>query len=141
MNDIPREFNGRFDFCWSTCALEHLGTLSKGLEFIENSLKVLKPGGIAVHTTEYTLDDGPTIDNHPIVLYQRAHFENLAARLRVCGHEMAEFDFDAGSGVLDRFVDLPPYLNNPLIGPHHSAHLKLVFDGFTCTSAGLIIKA
>jgi SAM-dependent methyltransferase len=141
MNDIPSEFDGQFDFCWSTCALEHLGTLAKGMEFIENSVRVLKPGGLAVHTTEFTLDQGPTIDNHPIVLYQRGHFEDLAARLRASGHDVMEFNFDPGGGLLDRFVDLPPYFNNPLIGPHHSAHLKLVFDGFTCTSAGIIVKA
>ena len=141
MTAIPREFDGQFDFCWSTCALEHLGTLAKGLEFIENSMRVLKPGGVAVHTTEFTMDEGPTIDNYPIVLYQRGHFEDLATRLGENGHDMVEFDFNPGTEVLDRFVNLPPYFNNPLIGAHHSAHLKLVFDGFTCTSAGLIVRA
>jgi SAM-dependent methyltransferase len=141
MNAIPSEFDGQFDFCWSTCALEHLGTLENGLKFIENSVRVLKPGGIAVHTTEFTLDDGPTIDDDPCVLYQRRHFKDLAVRLGASGHDMVEFTFDPGSGVLDRFVDLPPYVNDPLIGPHQFAHLKLAFRGFTWTSAGIIVKA
>lgn len=140
MNNIPREFDGQFDFCWSTCALEHLGNLANGLRFIENSLRTLKPGGIAVHTTEFTLNDGATIDNNPVVLYQRHHFEALASRLTARGHVVAEFDFEPGDGVLDRFVDLPPYSDNPLIPPQHYAHLKLLFDGYTCTSIGMIIR-
>jgi SAM-dependent methyltransferase len=140
MNDLPRELDGGFDFCWSTCALEHLGTLERGLRFIENSLRTLKPGGIAVHTTEFTIDGGETIDNHPVVLYQRRHLEQLAERLVSRGCELAEFDFDPGSGVLDRFVDLPPYQHEALISPQHHAHLKLLFDGYTCTSVGMIIR-
>jgi SAM-dependent methyltransferase len=141
MNAIPPEFERQFDFCWSTCALEHLGTLANGLAFIENSVKTLKPHGLAVHTTEFTLNDGETIDNHPIVLYQRQHFEELASRLRANGHEVVDFDFNPGSGVMDRFIDLPPFRDNALIGPQHYAHLKLLFDRHTCTSIGIIIRA
>jgi SAM-dependent methyltransferase len=141
MNAIPRQFDGCFDFCWSTCALEHLGTLENGLSFIENSLRALKPGGVAVHTTEFTVNDGETIDNHPIVLYQRRHLEDLAGRLTAAGYAVAEFDFNAGGGVMDRFVDLPPFQGNDLIAPQHYAHLKLLFDGYTCTSVGIIIRA
>jgi SAM-dependent methyltransferase len=141
MNAIPPEFERQFDFCWSTCALEHLGTLANGLAFIENSVKTLKPHGLAVHTTEFTFNDGETIDNHPIVLYQRRHFEELASRLRANGHEVVDFDFNPGSGVMDRFIDLPPFRDNPLIGPQHYAHLKLLLDRHTCTSIGIIIRA
>ena len=38
MNDIPAHLHDRFDFCWSACCLEHLGSLAHGLRFIENSL-------------------------------------------------------------------------------------------------------
>lgn len=138
MNDIPREFDNQFDFCWSACALEHLGSLDNGLRFIENSLRTLVPGGIAVHTTEFTVNDGPTIDNYPTVLYQREHFEALTARLEAAGHQVAAFDFDPGTGIMDRFVDLPPYADEILLGPQ-LAHLKLLIDGYTCTSAGIII--
>jgi 2-polyprenyl-3-methyl-5-hydroxy-6-metoxy-1,4-benzoquinol methylase len=143
MNAIPREFDGQFDFCWSTCALEHLGSIENGLTFIENSLRTLKPGGLAVHTTEFTVTEGETIDNHPVVLYQRHHLEKLADRLRTGGYEVVDFDFSPGDGVLDRFVDLPPFQdkNNVLMPLHHFAHLKLLLDGYTCTSIGMIIKA
>ena len=45
MNDIPGDLTG-FDFCWSACALEHLGTIEHGLTFIERSLDCLAPGGV-----------------------------------------------------------------------------------------------
>ncbi len=52
MNAIPADLRS-YDFCWSICALEHVGSIKKGLDFIENSLLTLRPGGIAVHTTEF----------------------------------------------------------------------------------------
>jgi hypothetical protein len=33
MNDIDADLSGQFDFCWSSCALEHLGSLQHGLDF------------------------------------------------------------------------------------------------------------
>lgn len=54
MNEIPCNLKG-YDFLWSSCSLEHLGTLQKGVKFIWNSLECLRPGGVAVHTTEYNL--------------------------------------------------------------------------------------
>jgi hypothetical protein len=65
----------------------------------------------------------------------------LANRLRANGHEVVDFDFSPGSGVMDRFIDLPPFRDNALIGPQHYAHLKLLFDSYTCTSIGIIIRA
>jgi len=133
MNAIPVDLDGGFDFCWSACALEHIGSIEKGLSFIENSLRTLKPGGIAVHTTEFNLEDGDTIDNWPTVLFQRRHIEMLVERLTAAGHTVAPLDFSEGNGVLDGFVDIPPWL------PRSDAVLKLSVDGFRCTSVGIII--
>ena len=55
MRALPDDLSG-FDFCWSACSLEHLGTLEAGLAFVEGSMQTLRPGGLAVHTTEYNLD-------------------------------------------------------------------------------------
>jgi SAM-dependent methyltransferase len=138
MNALPREFDGQFDFCWSACAFEHLGSLANGFEFVENSLRILKPGGIAVHTTEFTFDEGETLDNWPTVLYQKRHLVELAERLRSKGYGIDDFDFHPGDGMIDHLVDLPPW-SHPLLGAPY-AHLKLSVDGFTCTSAGMIIR-
>lgn len=144
MNDIPADLNG-YDFCWSMCAVEHLGSIKQGLDFIEASLATLKPGGLSVHTMEYNCEpDGPTVDNWQTVLFQRRHLEALADRLRDQGHEVAAFDFDLGHQPMDRFIDVPPYdggtgdtavaaLGQPL-------HMKLAIDGFVATCFGVIIR-
>jgi len=144
MNAIPDDLQG-YDFCWSICALEHLGTIERGLRFIERSLETVRPGGLAVHTTEFNIEaDGPTIDNWPTVLFQRRHFEELARRLEAKGHKVAPFDFDPGNKILDKFVDLPPWHHDsnaaaltPWLGDSH--HLKVAADGFVCTCAGIVI--
>jgi 2-polyprenyl-3-methyl-5-hydroxy-6-metoxy-1,4-benzoquinol methylase len=148
MNSIPAQYDGQFDFCWSICAMEHLGSLEKGLAFVENSLKTLKPGGIAVHTTEYNyLSEQVTIDNWPTVLFLRKHFEALAERVKAAGHELVGPSFNVGNGCLDRFVDMPPYflgegaLDQGLWSEANQAsHLKLSIDGYACTCFGILIK-
>ncbi len=143
MNAIPPHLAG-FDFCWSICALEHLGSIDDGLAFVENSLATLRPGGLAVHTTEFNIaPDGPTVDNWPSVLFQRRHFTELAARLERQGHRVAPLDFDIGDGPMDRFIDLPPWGHDmpPEWSRWHGEpqHLKLAVDGFVSTCFGLIV--
>lgn len=132
MNAIPQSLVD-YDFCWSACALEHLGDIPKGLAFIENSLKTLKPGGWAVHTTEFNLSfDDQTMESGLTVLFRRRDFEALTARLTAQGHHVAPFDWTRGDMPLDRYVDLPPYRNEP--------HLRLLFDGYQTTSIGIIVQ-
>ena len=141
MKAIPPEFARKFDFCWSACALEHLGSIANGLNFIEESLTTLKPGGLAVHTSEFNLGIGATIDHRNTVLYQERHVVPFVQRLRAQGHEVTELDFSRGEGVLDNFVDTPPWPNET-VGPRFwpYACLKVYLQGFTCTSFGLIIR-
>lgn len=145
MNGIPADLRG-YDFCWSICALEHLGSIAKGLDFIENALESVRPGGLSVHTTEFNcLNDSATIDNWPTVLFQRRHFEEIAARLTAKGHHVAPLDFDIGDMALDKFVDIPPYLHDWTPGliarwGADANHLKLSIDGFISTCFGLIVR-
>lgn len=150
MNEIPVELTGIYDFCWSVCAFEHLGSIERGLSFVENSLNVLKPGGIAIHTTEYNyLSHDKTIDDWPTVLFLRKHLEELGQRLKLKGHRMLGPDFDVGSGVLDRFIDVPPYVEGDGGRFHFPAghwgdsnqigHLKLTVDGFPCTCFAVVV--
>lgn len=153
MNAIPPDLTD-YDFCWSICSLEHLGSIAHGLDFVENSLKTLKPGGYAIHTTEFNfLETDQTIDNWPTVLFLRKHFEELAARLQRSGHWVAPLDFNLGEGVLDRFVDLPPFEPTPdedktggwitRVNWRQTdgvAHIKAAIDGFASTCYGLVIQ-
>lgn len=128
----PARISGGFDFVWSSCALEHLGSLAAGLDFLRASLELLVPGGVAVHTTEYNVSsNGETVETGPVVLYRRRDLCRLAEDLRASGFEF-ELNFNTGDTALDRHVDLPPY-----DGP---CHLKLLYTRFATTSFGLAIR-
>jgi len=132
MNAISDDIQG-YDFCWSACALEHLGSIDAGLAFVENSLGCLKPGGWAVHTTEFNLSSNTqTLSSGGTVLFRRQDFERLAERLTARGHVVAPFDFDPGLAPLDRYIDVAPYRASP--------HLKLALEGYATTSFGLIVR-
>jgi SAM-dependent methyltransferase len=134
MNNIPDDL-GKFDFCWSSCAFEHLGSIKNGLEFVSNSLKLLKPGGIAVHTTEFNVSSNDkTLDNNPsFVIYRRRDFEDFTEKLTRDGFIVETIDYSVGEDKLERYVDLPPYSNEP--------HLRLqLANEFVSTSIGLIIR-
>lgn len=140
MNAIPAYLEGKYDFCWSACALEHLGSIKNGLLFIENSLKTLVPGGISIQTTEFNyLEEEETIDNNGTVLFRKKDFEQIAKKLTAAGHQVAPLDFNIGSCVLDKFIDIPPYYSQ-LYGIPQEAHLKLLIDRFASTSFGMIIR-
>jgi len=132
MNAIPDDLTD-FDFCWSACALEHLGSIEKGLAFIERSILCLKPGGWAVHTTEYNFSSNlETVDNMDTVLLRRRDFELLVQRLTALGYRVAPLNFDIGDEPLDRYLDLMPYRDQP--------HLKMALWGFGVTSFGVIVQ-
>ncbi|MBV8924499.1 MAG: hypothetical protein JOZ74_03925 [Bradyrhizobium sp.] len=133
MNNIGETFTG-FDFCWSSCCLEHLGSLEAGLDFVVNSVeKTLKVGGMACHTTEINLSsDVDTISSGETVLYRRQDLTRLVARLRERGHEIDDIKVAPDNNPLDFYVDVPPYLQN--------AHLKLKLMGYTSTSVGIVVR-
>ncbi len=146
MNQIPEDLSAQFDFTWSSCAFEHLGSIAKGLAFVENSVRCLKPGGIAVHTTEWNYaPSGEPVDNCGTVLFRREHFEDLAKRLATRGYDVAPFDFGIGNGVLDQFIDVPPFsrqLAEPFRGVlgDAQAYLRLLVGDQATTSFGLIVR-
>lgn len=134
MNDIPNDLK-KFDFCWSACAIEHVGSLEKSKNFLKNMLKVIKPGGIAVHTTEYNLSSNEyTVTDGFDVVYRKKDIEEIANWLRENGHSI-ELDFRRGKMEGDLFVDQQP---SGVINPN--CHLHLDIEGFNCTSFGLIIQ-
>jgi hypothetical protein len=132
MNDIPTDLRG-FDFAWSACSLEHLGSLENGGRFLNNSMPCLRTGGLGVHTTEFNLSSNEETLNHfPTVLFRRRDIEGIAAQLTADGHSL-DVDFAPGNGIADGFVDVPPYRHDP--------HLRLQVLGYVTTSIGLIVKA
>lgn len=133
MNNIDEDLmKEQFDFTWSACAFEHLGSIDKGLEFVINSLQCLKPGGVAVHTTEINISSNmETLDSGATVLFRVKDFEKLAEEVTKAGHQM-KLVLDFGDSRLDDFYDIPPY--------SEFNHLKIKLDSFITTSFGVLIK-
>lgn len=130
MNDVPDDL-ADFDFAWSSCALEHLGTLDAGVAFLRRQFDCLKPGGIGVHTTEYNVSSNDeTIVSGHTVLYRRRDLAAVAAEFRAAGHDVA-ITFGLGDRSEDRHVDVPPW---------GSTHLKVADYGFVITSFGLTVR-
>jgi SAM-dependent methyltransferase len=123
-----------FDFCWSSCCFEHLGSLEAGMDFVVNSVeKTLRPGGVAVHTTEFNLSSNEeTIIDGPTVIYRKRDIESLIQRLRDRGHIVSDLRIAPDVDPLDFYVDAPPYSVAP--------HLKLRLWDYAATSVGLVIQ-
>jgi hypothetical protein len=131
MNDIPDSLQG-FDACWSACAFEHLGSIEHGLRFYENSLKTLKPGGIAVHTTEFNISSNEeTMETPGLSLFRRQDFERMLGRLLDAGHEVMPFNTHPGNGPGDLHIDAPPWS-----GPH----IRVEAGRYVITSIGLVTR-
>jgi len=131
MREIPDDLRG-FDFLWSSCALEHLGSLRAGADFVRDAMTCLRDGGVAVHTTEFNCDsDVDTIETGGSVIYRKHDLLALAELLQKEGHQVAAFDFGLGSTDADRHVEEPPFLGTP--------QLKLRLGSYASTSFGVII--
>lgn len=131
MNKLSDKYYNRFDYTWSSCSFEHLGSLKLGKLFIINQMKCLRPGGVAIHTTEFNLSSNrETIDHSVTVLFRKQDIDWMVDTLWAEGHSI-EVDYTIGTGPLEAYVDLPPYRND--------VHLRLMIDRFVTTSVGLII--
>jgi len=130
MRQIPTDLRS-FDFTWSACSFEHLGSLKAGEEFLLNQMSTLRPSGVAVHTTEFNVSsDDETVEAGGTVLYRRSDIERMKIELRRRGH-LIDVDYDSGHSPADLHVDRPPF---------SSTHLKLELDRFVATSIGLIVE-
>lgn len=131
MNAIPDSLRD-YDFTWSSCCYEHLGSIQAGSDFVVNSVERLRPGGIAVHTTEFNVcSNDKTLVDGPTVLFRRQDFEALIDRLRGLGYDAQPFTVSPNLHTADSHVDLPPYA---------LPHLKLEIGGYVTTSAGVVVR-
>lgn len=133
MNDIEPGLTG-YDFNWSCCCFEHLGTLEAGLDFVVNAVeRTLRPGGLAVHTTEYNVSSNDdTVASGGTVIFRRRDMDALVQRLRDRGHEVEPFIMGPTAHQLDFHVDVPPY--------QQDVHLKLLLSGYVSTSVGIAVR-
>jgi len=130
MKQIPDHLTN-FDFLWSSCALEHLGDLAAGIDYIHRSLRCLKNGGTAVHTTEYCVSsDTKTITEGAVVAYRQRDLVELMKTLRGQGHSV-EVTFTLGTSDSDRHVVNAPYSSTP--------HIRIQLGEFVITSFGIVV--
>ena len=133
MNNIDAELSG-YDFTWSACCFEHLGSIRHGLDFVINNVEqCLRPGGVAVHTTELNLSSNTeTFEAPTLSIFRPSDLEGLIEELRARGHEAEALTIAPDAHHFDHHVDLPPYQFNP--------HLKLELQGHVTTSVGVIVR-
>jgi hypothetical protein len=130
MRAIPDDLRD-YAFCWSACAFEHLGSLDAGLDFVTRSLETLRPGGIAVHTTEFNVSSNRnSVEVGPTVAYRARDLSGLARRLRADGHRI-DFRWGIGRSGPDRHIESEPYTET---------HLRVGFHSEAITSFGLVIR-
>jgi hypothetical protein len=124
MNQIPDDLKkAQFDFTWSSCSFEHLGSLQKGL----------KPGGFAVHTTEFNcFSNDITLNEEHVVAYRKRDMEYLEGALRQSGSYLFPINYDLGTHQFDRDIDIAPYRRSP--------HIKLQVDGHVLSSLLLVAR-
>lgn len=132
MTRIPATLRD-FDFTWSACALEHLGSLEAGFKFLIEQAHCLKPGGFGIHTTEFNvLSDDRTWATGGTVAYRARDLLDLAAACARAGLELLPLRLDTGNGPMDWVLDTWPYRPEP--------HLKLLAEGtFVLTSLILVV--
>jgi hypothetical protein len=132
MNDLPQDLNGQFDFCWSASAVDRLGTPEKAVAFMEASLEVLRPGGLAVHTFALNIrSDTVTAVFPEICLLRRRDIEELARKLIVQGHTILPINLHPGWDAEDETV---------AAGPDGPIRLKKHYGGLIGCSFGFAIR-
>lgn len=99
-----------FDYVWSCGSLEHLGSMEKSMEFIVNSLGFLKPGGRALHTTEFNLEWNQThVSEGPNIFFRKRDILELESRLNTKGYTLMPCDFE--TDLTSQQIDRWPYPN------------------------------
>lgn len=141
MNAVPDDI-GSFDITWSSCVIEHLGSPQRGLDFVLEACRMLKPGGIAVHTTELELaPQAETRDYGHCAVYRLADLTAFGERLAAEGFE-ADFNFYVAMETpRDRWISMAAQPEGagafPDVG---GAHLKLALHDSVTTSFGLLVR-
>jgi hypothetical protein len=127
--------NSTFDFVWSSCALEHLGSLEAGIAFIERSTDLLKPGGVGIHTTEFNISsERETLESGETVIYRKSDITSLAHRIAERSAALHALNFEPGNDQADLAYDEPPYYVSG------RQHVKLRIGRFVSASIILIVQ-
>lgn len=132
MTKIKSNLFGKYNFLWSNCALGHLGSIPAGLNFIEQSLNCLVPGGWAVHTTELNiLSNKETVEGGSTVIFRLRDLYALQRTLLSKGYVCSPFELKFGTSQEDRYISMRPLFGN--------GHSKIQVMGHLATQIVILI--
>ena len=149
MNNIPSKYlMNEYNFIWSSCALEHLGSLQNGFNYIINSLKCLKKGGIAVHTTEYNFKSNDnTLETSGCVSYRKKDIEWLISEIEKLGYYIEPINFNRNDNIVNNYIDPFPYIGSTSaiffdVNNYDilKSHINLNIEGHCSTSIYIVIQ-
>jgi hypothetical protein len=136
MNDLSQFERGAYDFIWSSCALEHLGSLEKAEAFLKGAMELLKPGGISVHTTEFNVSSLTELfEDGNAVIFREKDLRRIDRDMRVNRCCIENLDLDIGCGPLDVDYDTEPFSK-----PYHIKLTMPALGGHVVTSVMLICR-
>jgi hypothetical protein len=131
MNNAP-SIPTNFDFHWSSCVIEHLGSIEHATTFLVESAIRLAPGGIAVHTTEFNLSsDDETHDGRDTCIFRMKDLRTITSILELAGVAVSPMIFDPGIHPYNYHVDTPPYQS--------TVHTRLLLEGYVSTSIVIVL--
>jgi hypothetical protein len=133
MRKVPKKLFNQYDFLWTNCAIGHLGSIEAGMHFVEDSLNCLKPGGVALHTTEVNvLSNSETVTSGSTVIFRLKDIYELSKRLSAKGYVCEPLIFDLGTTPADMRLSLRPQFGND--------YSKIQVGGHLATQVILIIR-
>jgi SAM-dependent methyltransferase len=133
-----------FDFCYSSCAVEHIGGRADFLTHFSEAHRVLKPGGIYALTTE--LHYGPETIQHPHNYYfSPGYLRDLVAEsgfaavpeidARIAHHRI---NYPLPANLESLCFDGPGRLANRLLG--EAPHVQLLLGRHPFTSVSVVLR-
>ncbi|RMI09572.1 MAG: class I SAM-dependent methyltransferase [Calditrichaeota bacterium] len=135
-----------FDFCYSSCAVEHIGEYPDFLQHLQEVHRVLKPGGIYAFTTEFHFGE-PTIQDAHNFLFSGEYLRRLIAEsplalvaqpdVEVTPH-VANYPFPGNFPQLCFMGET--HMTQSVFDFAHFPHLMLLRGKYPFTSILLILK-
>jgi hypothetical protein len=136
-----------FDGIWSCSVLNELQSTEAAAEAVIGAMDTLKPGGVAVHTTEFAFADDHPTQSPGALFFTRKFFQSLTDGLNGRGHSVAPLSFDLGRDALDGYVDLEPFVVEGAEAYEDlwreglgCPHLKVMSGGVLTTSFAFVVK-
>jgi hypothetical protein len=131
MNEIPDDLQP-CHLMWSSCVIEHLGSLENAIEFLRKSSRLLLPGGTMVHTTEIELTEKQKMEDYGhCAVFRPQDIVQLISALNAEGLD-SQFSFYIPMETYqDKYISIPPYESD-------KPHLKLALFNSITTSFAIV---